>query len=255
MPGWLTSESIREILNYVAKASESPLGIFSLLILVGGVLAYTWFRDAQVPVRIAMFTVILAGIAAYGFAVSRAMPTPQPAIHVTYSGRVSDARTLTAIPGAKVTLTVSGASPGFTDSSGQYLIQASPSGEPVRVRVEAENYETYEQILPPGPDRHFEDIRLVAKAAPFRMVTQPAGPSAPKPTSLSGSVVDSATDTAIPKATVTLTISGDEPLLRTTDSTGVYKFDKIPSNAVGSLRVTAAGYEPYEAPGVGKDPA
>jgi len=206
-------------------------------------------------VRLGIFAGIFCGIVMYGFAVSRTRDTAGPGggvrnpAQATYSGAVVDVATLAEIGGAKVTLLLAGASPSYTDSNGHYSIQAAPSSEPIRVRVEATNYKIYEQLLPPGPDNHFEDIRL--EPLPKPAVTPPnngGGHRPPKPSApaLSGTVVDAGTDEEIRGASVTLTINDEEPRHRTTDSTGDYKFSKVPLDASGSVRVTALGYLPFE---------
>ncbi len=236
--------------------------------MVGGFLAYRWFAKSPVAVRLTIFGLIFGGIVAWGVAirnVSALAKTNAPALpgqtvqqEVTYSGLIVDAGTLAGIRGAKVILSLAGATPGYTDSNGRYSIDAPPSSKVIRVRVYATNYDTYDELLPPGANNQFADIRLdVTRAVQGQDAGGNGKPiAAPTPSKgkressqsrgLSGTILDVVTDLPIRGATVTLTIDQEEPLHRETESTGVYVFNKVPANAEGVLRVTAPGYQPYD---------
>lgn len=55
----------------IAEASKSPLGIFALMILVVSGLAVTYFRKAQLRVRVSIFILIFAGVVAYAISLSQ----------------------------------------------------------------------------------------------------------------------------------------------------------------------------------------
>jgi hypothetical protein len=60
----------------ISKASQSPLGIFALMILVTGILAFVFFRAAPVAVRSSVFFLIFTGVVAFGVAIVRQLPAP-----------------------------------------------------------------------------------------------------------------------------------------------------------------------------------
>jgi hypothetical protein len=244
---WPSAETLKGFAAVIDAASKSPLGIVALMVLALTVLALIWFRESPLKVRLALYGGMLLGVALYVAAISRTAspattataataPAPPASVTVSYSGRVFDKKTLAAIHGAEVTLDILGAPPAFSDSNGQYVIAARRSSEPTRVRVTATNYRPYDQILLPESSGHFEDIGL----DPTRNQTPP-----PKPSALTGVVVDEASKLPVEGAKVTLDI-GDGPTVFRTDSAGEFHFYKVPPDAEGLLSVTAKGYKPFD---------
>lgn len=68
-----------KLIKYAPKiieaAAKSPLGIFALMILAMSVLGAMFFRDASEPTRAGIFVLMLVGVAAFGFAAIRSMPS------------------------------------------------------------------------------------------------------------------------------------------------------------------------------------
>lgn len=62
----------------IEAAAKSPLGIFALMILAMSVLGAMFFRDASEPTRAGIFVLMLVGVAAFGFAAIRSMPSGTP---------------------------------------------------------------------------------------------------------------------------------------------------------------------------------
>ena len=56
----------------ISAAAQSVLGLFALLSVALAVLAYVFFARARVEVRIGIFVLLFAGVAAFGVAVFRA---------------------------------------------------------------------------------------------------------------------------------------------------------------------------------------
>ena len=76
------AELIKILPDVIKEAAKSQLGILALIILGIGTLAFLFFRDAPVAVRVAMFLVMFGGACAFARAVVREIPpttTPPPA--------------------------------------------------------------------------------------------------------------------------------------------------------------------------------
>ena len=56
----------------IEAASKSPLGILALMILALATLAYVFFKDADSKIKACKYLAMLAGVIAYGVAISRA---------------------------------------------------------------------------------------------------------------------------------------------------------------------------------------
>jgi len=63
--------AVRTVPDIIKQASASPLGIFALIILGVGVLAFYFFRTAPVNVRTLIFVMMFMGVVLYGFAITR----------------------------------------------------------------------------------------------------------------------------------------------------------------------------------------
>ena len=249
---------MNQIIKYapgiIENASKSPLGIIALAILVCSTLAYLFFRHESLTVRIAVYLTIVGSLVAYGIAITRATIAitgtsdegapvmtqqhanrGQPKIDkLIYAGRVIDEITNSPIHGAKVQIDISGVPPAFTDSEGQYHFQTNSPFEPYRVRVTADGYNSYDEMLLPGKHNEFSDIRLRLKQGERHFIH------------LSGTVIDRDTTMSIPNAVVTLTIDDEEPFTLYTDSRGAFTFPRIPSKAFGHIRVSAPDYKTFD---------
>lgn len=70
-----TSLVIAQISNnwaeIIGAAAQSELGVFSLLILICGLIALYFFRNSEVWIRLLVFILIFLGVVGYGFAISQ----------------------------------------------------------------------------------------------------------------------------------------------------------------------------------------
>src|ERR1700722_13467098 len=64
--------AVRTVPDIIKQASASPLGIFALMILGVGVLAFYFFRTAPLSVRTLIFVMMFMGVVLYGFPITRA---------------------------------------------------------------------------------------------------------------------------------------------------------------------------------------
>ena len=76
---WLNelSKSLPEIIE---KAATSTLGILALMIIVLAILAYIFFRGADVKVRVVIYVMLFFGVVAFGVALQKVNPPPPPPI-------------------------------------------------------------------------------------------------------------------------------------------------------------------------------
>jgi tetratricopeptide (TPR) repeat protein len=90
--GILESTMLGDILQYVPQiikeAATSPQGILALMIIALAILAFYFFKDAGVPVRVAIFIMVFCGVVLFAAKVAykanqvrsaNASPTPGPA--------------------------------------------------------------------------------------------------------------------------------------------------------------------------------
>lgn len=151
-----SNEVMKSIPEIIKQASSSSLGIFALMIIVIGLLAYFFFVHAPVKIRFIIFSSILLGVALYGFAITRATQSTTPAsdgmpVKLTIGGVVVDASDDSGIPLAEINVT-SGDERTTTDSNGTFHLEVgSASGEkPIHLRVSKQGYTTLEwQVTPP----------------------------------------------------------------------------------------------------------
>src|SRR5215472_13102036 len=62
---------VKNIPAIIKEASQSPRGIFALLIIVLFALALYFFRTAAIKWRVVIFLVLFGGVAAYGWEINR----------------------------------------------------------------------------------------------------------------------------------------------------------------------------------------
>jgi len=257
---------IKNAPGIIESASKSPLGILALAILVVATVGYLFFRDENLRVRAVIYLTMLTGLVAYGIAIRQAVivkqheheeakpqeakpqeAKPQEAklpvpTEVVYSGRVIDEASQSSIKGARVEADISGVSPTYTDSNGQYRIQASRTLDGNRVRVTAKGYHPYDEIVSFESSNKFADIRLT------KIEPQPARRRSPTETvqvRLWVTVNDEETHLPIQDAAVTLTIDEREPIRCYTDSHGDCVFNEVPSGALGHIGIMARNYKPF----------
>ena len=64
-------KSIEQLPAIIKESSKSPLGILSLMIIGLSVLAYFFFKDSPVSVRIGIYVMLFAGVAMFSVPVLR----------------------------------------------------------------------------------------------------------------------------------------------------------------------------------------
>ncbi len=67
-------EFFKQAPQIIAEAAKKPLGIVALVILALSVLAFVFFADAPVSVRVGIFIVLVLGFGLFAFAAMRRMP-------------------------------------------------------------------------------------------------------------------------------------------------------------------------------------
>jgi hypothetical protein len=67
----IAEKAVESLPGVIEKAAQSPLGILALMIVLIGLLGYTFFAKAKMRLRMAMFVLILGGVVAFGIAVAR----------------------------------------------------------------------------------------------------------------------------------------------------------------------------------------
>jgi len=69
----ITEKAVESLPGVIEKAAQSPLGVLALMIVLIGMLGYTFFAKARMQIRMAMFVLMLVGVVAFGIAVARKM--------------------------------------------------------------------------------------------------------------------------------------------------------------------------------------
>jgi hypothetical protein len=150
---------VKSIPEIIKQASSSPLGIFALMIVVVGLLAYVFFKRAPIRIRVAMFSSILLGVVLYGVAITHAA---QPGISsgrpdedklrpstLGLSGVVVDAGDNSGIALAELSVS-SGDERAITDSNGTFHLEIRAGETPIHLRVTKKGYDTLQwQVTPP----------------------------------------------------------------------------------------------------------
>jgi len=151
-------EAVKTVPEIIKQASSSPLGILALMLIILGILAYVFLKNAPVSVRVPIFIAMLAGVVLYGVAITRAHSGPSDGVppgetQMTVDGTVVDAGDNSPIPQAEIRATGS-AAPVASNSDGSFHIQISSalSGHLVNLRVSKDGYAPITwQITPPVP--------------------------------------------------------------------------------------------------------
>jgi hypothetical protein len=142
--------------DIIREASKSPLGVLSLIVLILGSVAVTFFREATQSVRVAIYLLMFAGAVAYGIAIIR-VPKQVP----QYAGYILDTETSKPVEGASVALDVDG-TPHVrsSDSNGAFFFKVQDPTEVQDIRVDKQDYRHYEVQLRGDPSLIPQPIRL-----------------------------------------------------------------------------------------------
>jgi hypothetical protein len=155
-----STDAVKTVPDIIKAASSSPLGILALIIVILGVLAYVYFKDAPVNTRVAIFAGLLLGAVLYAVAISKAVqanspgavaPQPSQPIGITsVDGIVADADGGKSINLATIT-TVLSTSPAITDTNGIFhlKIKTPDAGDSVVLHVSKEGYESLDWTVTP----------------------------------------------------------------------------------------------------------
>lgn len=65
--------AIKTLPEIIKQASQSPLGIFALMIVALSIMSYVFFTSARPKIKILIFFLMFSGVVAYGVAISRAV--------------------------------------------------------------------------------------------------------------------------------------------------------------------------------------
>ena len=76
----------------IKAAAQSPLGILALMVMVLSTIALAFFKDAPVWAKLLVFTLLLAGAAAFAFSIRTVarIVDPPPQVGFIYYGRNAD---------------------------------------------------------------------------------------------------------------------------------------------------------------------
>lgn len=137
----------------IEQASKSVLGIFALMVLLLGCLAYVFFRKAPVKTKQWIFLSLFLGVVLYGFAItktatsdnspSKGVPTKQKVANPNLVGTVIDADTQKAVSDAQISVDNAGVL-GNSDHQGEFHFSINPPrGNFINMRVAKSGYEDY----------------------------------------------------------------------------------------------------------------
>jgi hypothetical protein len=169
---------VKSLPEIIKQASQSPLGILALLIVALFGLAIYFFRRAPLPWRGAVFLIFAAGVAAFGWELSQVAAKPS-SLH--YEGHVRDALTRSALPEARVRVSLPGVTlpPHVTDSDGlfSFWLERKNASDDATVRVERANYLDYERTVSSDASTHLEDVLLARISASTAQSPSPSSSS------------------------------------------------------------------------------
>jgi hypothetical protein len=169
----VSSAALRTVPDIIKAASSSPLGILALLVLVLGALAYAFFKNASMKIRVGIFSALLLGAALYTAAILRAalpgksedprqLEIPAPLISI--DGVIADTNSGASIALATITTALS-PSPAITDSNGIFHleIKSSDAGDAIVLHVSKDGYESLDWTVTPPLKG---GIRILLKKGP-----------------------------------------------------------------------------------------
>lgn len=122
-----STEIVTAAPNIIEAAAKSPLGIFALLVLILGFLAYVYFKNATVRVKATIFCALLLGVFLYGFSLSIEARRDTA---ITIRGLVFDEKS-SGLENVQVD-SAEQVAPELTDGSGIFVIQFHLSPEQTR---------------------------------------------------------------------------------------------------------------------------
>jgi CarboxypepD_reg-like domain len=158
--GQFSPQAIPAIIH---EASTSPLGIFALMLIALAGISYFFFKREKTGAKLVVLAAMFVGVAFYGTAIVRSMPSVQTVGRVpdgggskldstlTIDGTVIDANDNRSIAQAEVGIAGS-ANRTITDSSGSFHLVARDMGneESLDLRVSRKGYATLDwQVKPP----------------------------------------------------------------------------------------------------------
>jgi hypothetical protein len=246
-------ELIDKASDIIKAASQSPLGIVALVILVVFVVGYVWFNPSSTRVRIGIFAGMIVTALVFFVVGLRGVPSkpvppppgpvaPGPAQLMTYVGRVQNRATLDPVEGAKAEIDVEQSSKyDYTDSDGIYRVkigQLKPDSE-ARLHIQAEGYRAFDLHLPGDSATSILPVRLDPVKGSSIAAARPVNRKA----TYLGRVLDDVTRSPVIGAKVILGVG--PPAY--TDNEGAFWFD-LSGPPKGPLRllVSAQGYKSYE---------
>lgn len=152
----IPSSVAKTVPDILKEASKSPLGIFALMVLLLGGLAYVFFRRANPRIKIIIFMVLFAGAVAYGVAVvnvPRSVDSPAPENSLVLAGTIVDSSSDAAVPQAEVSL-VGRSEMTLSDDHGNFKItlqRLGVSAPELRLRVSKDGFKALDyQVTPPA---------------------------------------------------------------------------------------------------------
>jgi hypothetical protein len=172
------ADAVKTIPDIIKAASTSPLGILALIIVVLGILAYVYFKDAPVSVRSGIFAALLLGAILYGVAISKVPRKEDPdrgdlrPSVTSIDGMIADADNGKSISRATVT-TVLSTSPAITDSNGIFHlnIKTPKAGESLVLHVSKDGYESLDWTVTPPL---LSGIRILLTKEPSAALSGPS---------------------------------------------------------------------------------
>jgi len=147
------NELFKALPDIIKNASQNPLGILALLAIIIGGLAWGFFREAPVRVRLAAWSLILVGTISFFIATANAshgtksLPAKQaPTDALSVAGTTIDAVSKEAVPHAQISL-VSRDEKTDSDNNGNFVLELSGqvgTQSDVLLRVSKVGYDTYD---------------------------------------------------------------------------------------------------------------
>jgi hypothetical protein len=153
------NELFKALPDIIKNASQSRLGILALLAIIVGCLAWGFFREAPVKVRLATWSLILVGTISFFIATTDASrgTKSSPAIQATtnalsIAGTTVDAASNETVRQAQISL-VGRPETAVSDNSGNFRLELSGrvgAQADVRLKVSKVGYDPYEsQVTAP----------------------------------------------------------------------------------------------------------
>jgi hypothetical protein len=146
------SDIAKSVPEIIREASRSPAGLFALMLLILGGLAYYFFRSAGVKTRISIFVLLFCGVAMYGYAihsVTEAIPEDASSKESSMiAGTIVDSDTNASVSQALVSALETN-DRSTTDSTGafRFTLNAIRSGTVIHLRVTKTGYKVMTLLI------------------------------------------------------------------------------------------------------------